>query len=69
MIKIMKDEWDGLFITRLRELSHIKGEVVLINATIEIYIGNKNIVPVTRIIIENILLLSSDVCALYVYLE
>ena len=68
-MKNMKDECDGLFITKLRELSSIKGEIVSVSATMEIYIGNRNIVSGTRIIINDILLLGSNVCALCVFLK
>ena len=34
MTKNMKDEWGGLFIERLRELSSIGGETVFISSTI-----------------------------------
>ena len=33
MTKNMKDEWDDLFIVRLRELSSIEVEIVFISAT------------------------------------
>ena len=56
MMKNMKDEWDGLFIEKLRELSSIGGETVFISATMEVYIGNKKIVSGTKIIIDDILL-------------
>ena len=69
MTKMMKDKWDGLFTARLRELSSIKGEIVSVSATMEIYIGNRNIVSGTRIIINDILLLGSNVCALCVFLK
>ena len=69
MMKIMKDEWDILFIARLRELSSIRGEVITLNATMAIYIGNKKIVADTRILINNILLWNSNVYALFVYLK
>ena len=38
MMKKMKDEWDGLFIERLREFSSIGGKTVFISATIEKFI-------------------------------
>ena len=56
MMKNMKDEWDGLFIERLRELISIGGETVFTRATTEVYIGNKKIVSGTKIIIDDILL-------------
>ena len=65
----MKDEWDGLFIERLRELSSIGGEIVFISATMEIYIGNETIFSGTKIIIDDIHLQSSNIYALFVYLE
>ena len=64
MMKNTKDEWNGLFIEKLRELSSVGGKIVFISATMEIYIGNKTIVSGTKIIIDDIL-----VCALFVYLE
>ena len=42
---------------------------MLVNATIEIYIGKKKIMSGTRIIIDDILLGSSNLCVLFVYLE
>ena len=68
MTKNMKDEWDDLFIVRLRELSSIGVEIVFISATMEIYICNRKIVSGTKIIINSILLRSSNICALFVYL-
>ena len=69
MMKNMKDEWDGLFIKRLRELSSIGGEIVFISATMEIYFGNETIFSGTKIIFDDILLRSSNIYALFVYLE
>ena len=69
MTKNMKDKWNSLFVTRLRELSSIRKEIFIVSATMEIYIGNRNIVSGTRIIIEDILLWISCVRALFVYLE
>ena len=68
MTKNMKDEWNDLFIVRLRELSSIGVETVFISATMEIYICNRKIVSGTKIIINSILLRSSNICALFVYL-
>ena len=56
MMKNMKDEWDGLFIEMLRELSSIGGEIVFISATMKIYIGNRKIVSGIKIFIDDILL-------------
>ena len=36
MIKSMKDEWDGLFNARMKELTHIDGEDIVVSSTIEI---------------------------------
>ena len=47
-MKNMKDEWDDLFIERLREISSIGGETVFISATIESYIGNKKMCLVQK---------------------
>ena len=69
MMKYMKDERDGLFMERLRELYSIGGETVFISATMKIYIGNKKIVYSTKITIDAILLWNSNICALFVYLE
>ena len=48
MTKNMKDEWDTLFVVRLRELSSIEVEIVFISATMEIYICNRKIVYGTK---------------------
>ena len=56
MMKNMKDEWDGLFIERLRELSSIGGETVFISATMKKCIGNRKIVSGIKIFIDDILL-------------
>ena len=69
MMKNTKDEWDGLFIEKLRELSSVGGKIVFISATMEIYIDSKKIATGTKIIIDNILLRSSNMSALFVYLE
>ena len=69
MTKNMKDEWGGLFIERLRELSSIGGETVFISATMKKCIGNRKIVSGTKIIIDDIILWSSNIYALFVYLE
>ena len=69
IMKNMKDEWDGLFFERLQELSFVGGETVFISATMEIYIGKNKIVSGTKIVIDDIILWSSNVCALFVYLE
>ena len=69
MMKNTKDEWNGLFIEKLRELSSVGGKIVFISATMEIYIDSKKIATGTKIIIDNILLRSSNMSALFVYLE
>ena len=51
MTKNMKDEWDDLFIVRLRGLSSIGVEIVFISATMEIYICNRKIVSGTKILL------------------
>ena len=69
MMRNMKEEWDNLFVTRLRELTELKGELVIVSLTAEIHIGNARLLFGTKIIIDDILLWCSNIDALFIYFE
>ena len=55
MMKVMKDEWYNLFLSRMQELPRLNGEDVAMSTALEVVIGGKKIVAGTRIIIDDIL--------------
>ena len=67
MMKNIKDEGCDLFIATLRELSSVGEDTIFVSATIYIYIDNRKMMFGARIIIDDILLWYSNVCALFVY--
>ena len=67
MMRNMKEEWDNLFISRLKELLQIDNEAVVVSISMEVFIGGKKLVFGTKIIIDDILLWCSNVSALDKY--
>ena len=53
----------------MRELTETRGESIVVTSTMEIYISGSKIISGTRIIINDILSWSSNMKALFVYLE
>jgi len=69
MMKILKDEWDLLFIIVLRFMNTLDGEIIRITDAIEIFLGEKKVVSGSRTIINDILLFCSNKARILIYLE
>ena len=54
-----KDEWDKLFIIRVKALSYIDGEPVRGTDSFDIFLGKHKITSITKTIIDGILLYCS----------
>ena len=56
MMKNFKDEWVMLFIETLRKIGTLINEQVKVTETDELFIGDKNLISVSRTILNDILL-------------
>ena len=55
-----KDEWDKLFIIRVKALSYIDEKPVRVTDSFEIFVGKHKIISGTKTIIDGILLYCSN---------
>ena len=69
MIKNFKYEWDILFIETLHKIGTLINEQVIVTGTDEFFNGDKQLISGIRTIINDILLLCSNLRAILVYIE
>jgi len=69
MMHQLKDEWETLFIVRVRSLSSIGGETITIDENDAIIIGGKTLYHGSRVIIDDILLWASNLDIILLYFE
>ena len=69
MMHQLKDEWEVLFIVRVRSLSSIGGELITIGEDEIITIGGKILYHGSRVIIDDILLWASNLDIILLYFE
>ena len=69
MMHQLKDEWETLFIVRVRSLSIIGGKTITMNENETIIIGGKTLYHGSRVIIDDILLWASNLDIILLYFE
>ena len=69
MMKVLKDEWDILFIIKVKQLTIIGIEIVRVTEANEIFVGLKKIVSGSRTIIDDIILYCSNKPLIILYFE
>ena len=69
MMKRLKDEWDVLFIIKVKALLIIGNEIVIVTEANEIFVGTKKIVSGSRTIIDDIILYCSNKALILLYFE
>ena len=69
MMKRLKDEWDILFIIRVKLLTVIGAEIIRVTEANEIFVGTKKIVSGSRTIIDDIILYCSNKPLIILYFE
>jgi len=69
MMHQLRDEWEILFIIKIRAMTSIGGEDIIVSETDEITIGGITLYHGSRVIIDDILLWASNLQVVLVYFE
>ena len=69
MMKNLKDEWDNLFIIRMKAMETFQNKDVFVTAAKEIMIGREKLISGSKVIIDDILLWCTNKELILTYLE